>query len=83
MIVRNPKELALHVKSYRKSKSISQVDISESVGIKQATVSSFERKPEATKLDTLFLILSAANLEIEIRPKGLRSRNNNDWQEEW
>ena len=83
MTVRNPKELALHVKSYRKSKSISQVDISESVGIKQATVSSFKRKPKATKLDTLFLILSAANLEIEVRPKGFSSRNNNDWQEEW
>ncbi len=58
------------------------MNISNQVGLKQSTVSSFESKPETTKLETLFRILSAANLEMRICPKNTPD-NQNDWKEEW
>lgn len=82
MMVHNPKELAMIAKNNRKKQKISQSDISNQVGLKQATISAFESKPETTKLETLFRILSAANLEMHICPKNV-SKNHNAWKEEW
>ena len=36
----------------------------------QATVSSFESDPTSTRLETLFKLLSALDLELDIRSKG-------------
>ncbi len=82
MVIHNPKELAMFIRSYRKKQSLSQSDIGNLVGLKQSTVSAFERKPAVTKLDTLFRILSAANLEIHIYPKD-SSDTQTGWDEEW
>ena len=50
------------------------------VGIRQDTVSSFELRPDSTKIETFFKLLSALELDIKIT---LRRDNNNDWLEEW
>ncbi len=82
MIIHNPKELAIFVRSHRKKQKQSQSQLGDLVGLKQSTVSAFESKPEATKLSTLFRILSAANLEVRVRPKNLPDQQK-DWEEEW
>jgi len=82
VIIHNPKELAMLVKSNRKKLKLSQNNIGNLIGLKQSTVSAFEQKPESTKLDTLFRILSSTNLEIHIYPKD-KPKKKNDWQEEW
>ncbi|MFN8749796.1 MAG: helix-turn-helix domain-containing protein, partial [Pseudanabaena sp.] len=48
---------------------LSQAEIGDRVGIKQATISAFENNPEGTKLETLFKLFSALDLEIQIIPK--------------
>ena len=57
------------------------------VGIRQDTVSSFERNADATKLETLFKILSALELELVIQPRnsppGVAEENGGGWKEEW
>ncbi len=83
MLIRSPKELALLVLSQRNKLKLSQTEVGNSVGLKQKTISAFENKPEATKLDTLFQILSAVNLDIIIEPKNQRSNEKNKWTEEW
>ena len=70
MLIHNPEDLALYVRDHRKTQSISQAEIADLVGLKQATVSEFETKSGGTKLETLFRILSASNLEIHVFPKG-------------
>ncbi len=82
MLINNPKELAMMVKNQRKSAKLSQWHVGDLVGLKQGTISSFENKPEATKLDTLFRILSAADLELHISPK-TPAKTPSDWPEEW
>ncbi len=83
MFVRSPKELALAVVAQRKKLKLSQTKVGELVGLKQKTVSEFENKPESTKLNTIYKILSAVNLDIKITPKDETIPTENQWKEEW
>lgn len=78
-------QLSAVLKEYRKSRKISQTDIAKKVGIRQDTVSNFENNPDSTKLDTLFKLLSAMELELEVHPRNreTQSGQQGDWQEEW
>lgn len=79
--IRSPKELALIVMSQRKKLKFSQLATSNLVGLKQATISAFENKPESTQLETLFRILSALNLDMTISEKN--DSHNVEWKDEW
>ncbi len=81
MFTPNPGALASLVIDQRKKLKLTQKEVGELVGLKQKTISAFENKPEGTKLETLFRILSAVNLDMTIlckdRPK------NPLWTEKW
>jgi HTH-type transcriptional regulator / antitoxin HipB len=47
------------------------------------TVSAFENKPDSTKLETVFRLLSALDLELHIMPKETKIKDNQGWNEEW
>lgn len=83
MLIRSPKELALFVINQRKKQKISQAEVGKLVGLKQQTISDFELRPEGTKLNTLFSILSAVNLDIKISGKDEIVSPNTSWKEEW
>lgn len=83
MIIRSPKELALFVASCRKKLGLSQAEVGMRVGLKQKTISAFENKPESTKVDTLFQILSAVNLDLKILSKDEASDAESKWKKEW
>ena len=70
MIIHSPKELAEFARDYRSRKKFSQTEIGDRVGLPQKTVSSFESKPESTKLGTFFRLLFALGLELQLVPKG-------------
>ena len=69
MLIHSSKELAEYLRDRRKRQKLSQAEIGDRVGIKQATISAFENNPEGTKLETLFKLFSALDLEIQIIPK--------------
>ncbi len=82
MYVRTPGELALQIVNQRKKLKLSQAEVGDLVGLKQQTVSDFENRPENTKIDTLFRILSALDLDIQLNTKNelnIKSK----WSEEW
>lgn len=83
MFIRSAKELALLVVSRRKELGLSQAEVADRVGLKQKTISTFENKPQSTKLETLFRILSAVNLDINGIAKDKANRVEKPWQEEW
>lgn len=83
MITRAPKELALQVINQRKKLSLSQEEVAKRVGLKQKTISAFENKPENTKISTLFLILSAVNLDMTVVSKDTVGNKNASWKHEW
>ena len=85
MLIHTPKALASFCSSHRRSKKLSQAYVGTEVCLKQTTVSKFELKPDNTHLDTLFRILAALDLEMQIVPKE-KSRELIDqkkWTEEW
>lgn len=83
MLIHSPKELALLVISQRKKLKLSQAEVGKRVGLKQQTVSAFESRPESTKLNTLFHILSAVNLDILALGKDDSSVTKIQWNKEW
>jgi HTH-type transcriptional regulator / antitoxin HipB len=70
MMIHSPKELAEFTKDYRSRRKLSQAEVGDRVGLRQKTVSAFESKPESTKLETFFRLLSALDLELQIVPRG-------------
>jgi HTH-type transcriptional regulator / antitoxin HipB len=70
MMIHSPQELAEFMRNHRKRKPLSQAEVSDRVGLRQKTVSAFESKPEDTKLETIFKLLSALDLDLYIVPKG-------------
>lgn len=81
MLIHFPRDLALFISNRRKKLGLTQKETGELVGLLQKTISAFETKPQATKLDTLFRILSATGLGIQVLPKeeikknGIKSGN--------
>ncbi|MDR9468669.1 helix-turn-helix domain-containing protein [Marinospirillum sp.] len=45
---------------------MTQQSVANRIGIKQATVSSFENHPEKSQVDTLFKLLAALELELQV-----------------
>ena len=78
--------LANAVRDQRKAQNITQSDTAKLVGIKQTTVSAFENTPEGTKLDTLFKLLAALDLELHVQPRNNSAEiqsSTQQWNEEW
>ncbi len=78
MRVNSAKELSVYIQNQRTSNNLSQESVSDLASIRQATVSAFESKPNNAKLETLFKLLSALDLELDVRPKGSLSEPKND-----
>lgn len=68
-MIYNAKQLANQLKLIRTRNNITQAQLADRVGIKQATLSSFENKPETTQLQTLFKILHALEVDLFIQEK--------------
>lgn len=83
MIVHSPHELALYAYNQRKKLKLNQTSVADLVGLQQKTISAFENKAESLQLNTLFLILSALNLQIRIETKDDVAHNKSKWQQEW
>ncbi|MDU4092771.1 MAG: helix-turn-helix domain-containing protein [Pantoea sp.] len=83
MKVTSPALLANAVRDQRKIKKLTQSQTAELVGIKQSTVSDFENRPDSTKLETLFKILSALDLELQVVKKGITLDKEKIWTKEW
>jgi len=66
MLIHSSKELAEYLRDRRKRQKLSQAEIGDRVGIKQATISAFENNPEGTKLETLFKLFSAWCDELSV-----------------
>jgi HTH-type transcriptional regulator / antitoxin HipB len=81
MLIHSTQELAEFTRDYRKRKRLSQSEASDRVGLRQKTVSAFESKPESTKLETVFRLLSALDLELHIVPRGEATFQG--WDQEW
>jgi len=84
MHITRPEQLSTFIKEYRKQHNLTQADIAKQVGLRVATISDFENKPESCKLATFFKILAALQLQLALSPRAnATSTDNNTWHEGW
>ena len=82
MKITSPEALSTAIKNARYQQSLSQQATASKVGLKQATVSNFENYPEKSRIETLFKLLSALDLELRVVERGA-SDSVIGWSEEW
>ena len=74
--------LAQALKNIRKERQLSQSVVADNVGLKQATLSGFENKPEASRVETLFKLLTALDLELHLCERDAKNAEAG-WDQEW
>ena len=74
--------LAQALKNIRKERQLSQSVVADNVGLKQATLSGFENKPEASRVETLFKLLTALDLELHLSERDTKNAEAG-WDQEW
>ena len=63
---RNPGELGKGIRALRKKANMNQSQLAEEAGIRQVTVSLVENGMPGTRIDTIFKILGALNVDITL-----------------
>lgn len=82
MKLTSPEALAHALKNARKRQGLSQSETASQIGVKQATVSGFENHPAGSRIETLFKLLSALNLELQVSERDTPD-DENGWDQEW
>ncbi len=74
-LARTPKDIGHAIREARKECRLSQTELASRSGLWQETISKIENGVASTKLETLFDLLAALDLEIQVQPrsKGARS----------
>ena len=68
-IIHSPEALGSAIKRQRKLKGLNQKEAGTDFRIEQSTISSIEQGAAGTRLETLFRLLAALDLELIVRPK--------------
>lgn len=82
MKITSPKLLAQALKNARTDKKLTQQETAETIGIKQSTVSGFENQPDKARIETLFKLLSALELELHVTERD-NEKPTKSWDQEW
>lgn len=83
MMIHSSQELAVCLKDRRQQLQLSQTEVVDRVGLRQKPLSAFEIKPDSTKIETLFRILSALNLQLQVIPREDHQTITQGWNKEW
>lgn len=69
-MVRSAKQLGTLIQNERVQRGLSQKELADLAGTGQKTISHIENGSEGTKLETIFGLLAALDLEIQLAPRG-------------
>jgi len=68
-LARTPKQVGSLIRRTRKKRGWSQSELGSAAGLRQETISLIENGNPATKVETIFAILVALDLEFRIRQR--------------
>ncbi|WP_240200383.1 helix-turn-helix domain-containing protein [Paracoccus methylovorus] len=68
-IARTTKDIGNVLRNARKARKLTQTDLARRAGVWQRTISNIETSASGAKLDTIFDLLAALDLEIHIVPR--------------
>ena len=69
VLVRSPKQLGEAIRRYRLEAKLTQGQLAERAGLRQATVSMVENGSAATRADTTCALLAALDIEFVAQPR--------------
>ncbi|WP_040508434.1 helix-turn-helix domain-containing protein [Leptospira wolffii] len=79
-VITGNKQLGQIVRDRRKQLRISQTILGERVGLNQSTISALEIGKAKVRIDTIFAVLSALDLELIVSSKSSeKTDRNNPW----
>lgn len=55
------------------------MQIANQVALRQATISTFEKKTDKATIETLFKLLSGLGYELHIQPRPEKTTENDEW----
>ncbi len=79
-MIYSPQQLANVLLLIRQKNGWTQSEVAKRVGIKQATISNFENKPEKATISTMFKIVQALDLTVKVET---RAENQIVDEEDW
>lgn len=68
-LARNPKQIGNLIRRARKQRGLSQTQLGEKTGLRQATISLIETGNPAATMETILTVLSVLDLEFRIAPR--------------
>lgn len=79
-VARTPEQLGTILRGNRTLLALTQQAAGAKVGLKQSTVSALENAAGASRIESLYKLISALNLELVLRERGY---NDGDRVREW
>jgi len=77
-VINSPLTLGQFLNRVRKSKKLTQHETGQTFKLDQTTISSIEQGAKGTRIDTIFRLLAALDLEMIIQEKGNQQKRI-DW----
>ena len=74
-LARTAQQIGAIVRRERRARGLTQRQLADKVGLRQATVSKLEKGEPATQLRTLLDVLAALNLELIVGDRGKASKD--------
>ena len=68
-IARSTSDIGNALRKARKARGLTQAELASRAGVWQRTISNIETSASGAKLDTLFDLLAALDLELKITPR--------------
>lgn len=72
---RNPSQIGVIIREQRRARGLTQAQLGELIGRRQATISKLEKGDAGIQLGTLFDVLAALNLDLLVSPRSAGSRD--------
>ncbi|MCB1420856.1 MAG: helix-turn-helix transcriptional regulator [Notoacmeibacter sp.] len=68
-LARTPKDIGHAIRSVRKARNLTQKELATRSGVWQETISKIENGVASTKLETIFDLLAALDLELQVQDR--------------
>ncbi len=76
--ISTPSELGRVFQDRRKKRKLTQGSVAEAIGMRQASISDFERRSASSQIETLFKIAAALDLDIYVDDKPVMIQEKGD-----
>ena len=78
--LQTPAQLSSHLRSFRKTRGLTQSALGQLTGLKQARIAKIERDPSRVSIGQLLQLLAALNVQVLLVPATPKSsRKPSDW----